>query len=107
MAQLLRGPCKFPKEDHMPGKPEKINLFGRILRPGESGSLTPAEDAHVEIVAMCDECGEYPSAGRVEVDPYDFISDSPIYTQREYCLNCYNERLKAAMTYIMKKIAGK
>ena len=38
----------------------------------------------------------------VEKDPYDVVSGSPILAPGYYCLNCYNNRVLAAMAYVVK-----
>lgn len=41
--------------------------------------------------------------GVVDRDPYDHVSWSPLTASRTYCLNCYNERLLAALAFIRRE----
>ena len=42
--------------------------------------------------------------GSVSRDPYDHVSWSPLVTPRDYCLNCYNERILAALEFIRREL---
>ena len=41
--------------------------------------------------------------GVVGRDPYDHVSWSPVVNPRSYCLNCYNERILAALAFIRRE----
>ena len=41
--------------------------------------------------------------GVISRDPYDHVSWSPVVSPRAYCLNCYNERLLAALAFIRRE----
>ena len=41
--------------------------------------------------------------GVVSPDPYDYVSGSPLLIPGNYCLNCYNERVLAALDFIRRE----
>lgn len=53
--------------------------------------------AHFNKCRNCFDTGSF-----VERDPYDVVSGSPILAVGYYCLNCYNNRVLAALSFIIK-----
>lgn len=52
----------------------------------------------------CRGCGKIDiNVQHIDMDPYDFVSLSPILTSVDYCLNCYNERILAAFKWIQRQ----
>lgn len=45
------------------------------------------------------------AVGELARDPYDVVSNSPIIQPVEYCLQCYNERVIAAIFSMANQVS--
>lgn len=83
---------------------EKISQRGAGSFAPSTGPGTPFFPREVSLMSNASSAkGNPQSSPLITRDPYDHVSGSPLLIPGNYCLNCYNVRILAALEFIRRE----